>query len=395
MWLRGFDIVLEDKVAKDASMRIENGIIAEIKETGCDAPSDHGAGMRIIPGLIDLHGDMIEREIEPRPGARFPLDLAVSELDKRLAACGITTAFVAVSFSEDVKRDGDLRSEEHALNIIKAVTEYRERASVDMRIHTRFEVSNKKAIPILKDMIETGQVHMVSLMDHTPGQGQYRDIEKYVRYVSKKYDLNEEDVLRDATKKVNARAAQDDPWKNAAAIAALAEEYGIPAASHDDDTVDKVQIMRGLRVGISEFPVSLDAAKAAKAAKLFTVMGAPNALRGRSNSGNLSAREALDAGVLDVLASDYHPASLLASIDKLTELGASDLVDAVALVSSAPAAAVNLEDRGVIALGKRADFCIVESAFPTRVCATFVEGKLVYSNGKLLEEFGLIRQVAA
>lgn len=378
MWLSDFRVVLPDDILSRGSVRIEDGHIAEIVDVPVDGAAVVGDGMLLLPGLVDLHGDMIEREIEPRPGAAFPLDMAIVELDKRLAAAGVTTAFVAVSFSDGVTF-GHVRSEERALRIIEALLRFQPDALTEMRIHARFEVNNERAAPVLLDLLVRNAVDLVSLTDHTPGQGQYRDIERYIRYVSKKKGLDEADVSARVQARLEERAARPQTWDVVRDVTALARDKGLPIASHDDDTPDKVALMRDLGASISEFPVTLEAAQAAHARAMRTVMGAPNALRGGSHGGNLGALDALRAGALDALAADYHPGAMLRAALSVADAGMADLPRAVALVTSAPARAVGLDDRGEITVGRRADLALATRQPWVRVRATLSGGRFAHA----------------
>lgn len=389
MWLGNFQVVQADGIRPSGSVRIEDGFIAEIVTYPVPSPDLDGGGMLLLPGFVDLHGDMIEREVEPRPGAAFPLVMAVTELDKRYAACGVTTAFVAVSFSEDTRSMAGVRSEEFAQKIIGKVRELKPSLLTEMRVHARFEVNNERAAPVLKDLVARHAVDLVSLTDHTPGQGQYRDIERYIRYVAKKKGLSEADVAARAQSRMATRASRPHTWDIVREVTDLAREKRLPIASHDDDSLEKVALMQELGACISEFPVDLEAAKEARRRGMRTVMGAPNALRGLSNAGNLSAREALKAGALDVLASDYHAGALLRAALAFEAEGLKPLHEAIAFISSAPAEAVGLKDRGAIAVGSRADLVLVDRNPVPRIRGTMREGRFIYAEAPILERFKL------
>ncbi len=335
-----------------------------------------------MPGLIDLHGDMVERDVEPRPKAYFPTDLALFELDKRLAALGVTTAYAAISFAESFNT-AYMRSEERARDTIHLINSLKAELLVDTRVHARFEVTNHGAPRILHDLLRDEYLDLISLNDHTPGQGQYRDLEAHVKHVSAWKGVDEEAHRKELLERL-AQLEQNPPsWEVITGVCEEARAAGIVLASHDDDTPDKVDLMASLGASVSEFPVTLEAARAAKARGLYTVMGAPNAFRGSSNTGNLSAMDALREGLVDVLASDYYPAAMLHIIFKLGDL--MPLHSAVKLVSENAAAAAGLTDRGRLEVGKRADFVVVEAGegrLP-RVRATFSKGRCIYSDGTL------------
>lgn len=378
MLIKNLRIVLPDAVIERGHLQIEGGRLAAVAPG--DAPPGRavdGAGLTAIPGVIDLHGDMLEREVEPRPGAHFPLDMALHELDKRLAAAGITTAYAALSFWEH-DNDNTVRGLDLVRRLVAAIHAMRGELLTDLRVHARLEVSTPAVAPALGELIEAGQIELLSLMDHTPGQGQYRDIEHYVGFISKWRRVGREHVEEELRARLARAGSVEERWALARDIAGLAAELGLPIASHDDDTVAKIDLVASLGARIAEFPVTLEAAEEARARGMHVVMGAPNALRGASHSGNLSAREALAAGVVDCLAADYHPAALLQSAFGLAREGAASLPAAVALITAGPAAALGLADRGRIAPGLRADLCLVEDGPRPRVRAAIAAGTPIY-----------------
>lgn len=380
MRISNLKIILPDRIIPIGSIQIENGLIAEIIE-GTSSHSDIDAqGLVAIPGIIDMHGDMLEREIEPRPNARLPYDLALHELDKRLISAGVTTAYAAVSFSEISILKASLRRSDTASEICNAIYANRQHLLVDLRVHARFEVTNDNSPPILTELIEDGLVDMISLNDHTPGQGQYRDIEKYLVSMSQWRNISSDyatHVTRDLVKEAQARPIA---WETIRAVTNIAQLHQLPIASHDDDTPSKVNLMHDMGCGISEFPVTLEAAQAAQDKGLAIAMGAPNALRGVSTSGNLSAQDAIAAGLVDMLASDYHPGALLQAAFLIADRGLLSLPQAIALITANPARALGLADRGTLAVGMQADLVLLANHTRPRVCATFREGKQIYSS---------------
>ncbi|WP_424135616.1 alpha-D-ribose 1-methylphosphonate 5-triphosphate diphosphatase [Roseomonas chloroacetimidivorans] len=376
MWIADLRLVLPDRVVAPGAIRIEGGRIVEIVEGAPRGPALDGAGLMLIPGLIDLHGDMIEKEVEPRPDAAFPLDIAIAQLDCRLAASGVTTAYAGLSFAEGKAKK--IRTEERARGVIEAVAGLRESLRVDLRVHARFEVTNPRAEPVLRDLLARGLVGLVSLTDHTPGQGQYRDIEQYIRYQTHAYG---EDAAA-AEARARQRMAAPRAWEVARAVTALARAQGLPIASHDDDTPEKVRLMHELGARISEFPVTLEAAAEARRLGMATLMGAPNALRGASMTGNTTARAIMEAGLLDALAADYHQGAMLPAVLAWVRDGLLPLHEAVALVTWNPARAAGLADRGSIAPGQRADLVLLDdTGTAPRVRAVWREGRIIHSDG--------------
>jgi alpha-D-ribose 1-methylphosphonate 5-triphosphate diphosphatase len=369
-WLENAKIVLPDQTLENGFMRLEDGFIAEISDT----PPKHKlkslnlSGCTLMPGIVDIHGDMLERELEPRPNTQFPTEIALAELDKRLASNGITTAYAAVALA-----DGPgLRSETRAENLIQAIEKAKHQLRTKILVHVRFEISVPSGVPMLKRLLEQNLVQMVSLMDHTPRQGQFRNLEYYVEYMTKWLGGN-----RQAAEET-AKAHLETPisWEVARGITDLARAKGIPLASHDDDTPEKVTVMQQMGVGIAEFPVTLEAASAAHNLGLKVIMGAPNALRGGSHSGNLSALEGIKVGVVHGLCADYHPASLLHAALRMANEGMA-LHQAVQLITLQPALAAGLENTGAIQTGFQADLTLLRGS---RVSATWRAGQLIYAD---------------
>lgn len=381
-WLSNARIVLPDGVLECGSIRLEGDRIAEIVEGTVARDARDARGLTLIPGVTDLHGDMLEREIEPRPGAEFPTQMAMVELDKRLAAAGVTTAFAAVSFAE-ARTNQALRSEERARGIIVDIAAHRAAMLVDWRVHARFEITNHGAPPILRGLLESGQIDLVSLTDHTPGQGQYRDLEHMIAYSAKWRGAPREEVEARILEKMRLVAEAPPSWEVVRDVARIAVGAGVPVASHDDDTLEKVDLVWALGASLCEFPVSLPAAQEARRRGMAIIMGAPNALRGGSHSGNLSALAALEAGALDILAADYSPGALVQAAFRIARDGRRSLENAIKLITENPARAVGLSDRGRIEVGCRADIALIQDGALPRVRATFRGGRAVYSDGTL------------
>lgn len=372
MWLCDVSIVLPDRVVPHGNLRIKEGLIAQIEET-----SGTDATYTVFPGFIDMHGDMIELELEPRPKVDFPMEVAVGHLDSRLAAAGVTTAYAGVSFSRSAK-DGERRSFEHTSTIIRALKDSISGLRVDHRIHARFDMTYTDAITALEGLLVSGAVDLVSVMDHTPGQGQYRNVEKLVaNRISGGW--SEQDARAYVQKRMQDASTAEQVLKNLQDVSRLCQKHGVAMASHDDDTVQKTNLMADIGAVISEFPVTMEAAEVAADRGLMIAMGAPNAMRGKSYSGNLSARTAHDAGLLHILAADYHPAAILPAIRVLAETNPNGLAGAVRLASANPADALGLSDRGRVEVGRRADLCVVDSS--DRVALTLLNGQAIHNNG--------------
>lgn len=343
-------VVLADAVQDDVAVLIEGDRIAAL-----DPIASNGArvvdltGRILIPGLIDLHCDALEKEVEPRPNVHFPLDFACAQADKRNAAAGITTVYHALSFAN---HELGVRNNTFAAEIARAVHQWQPHALVDNRVHARYEVTDETALPILSQLVEEGHAHLISFMDHSPGQGQFRDMEAYRGYLASTYKMDESTLDEILARK--AKAAQG-AMARMESLAQTARLQNVAIASHDDDSPEKVAIIEALGAVISEFPINLETAHAARARGLATLFGAPNILRGQSQSGNMRALDAVLAGVADCLCGDYSPAALLPSVMQLPKLAGITLSEAVALVTRNPARAIGLADRGEIAVGQRAD----------------------------------------
>ncbi|CDZ37892.1 alpha-D-ribose 1-methylphosphonate 5-triphosphate diphosphatase [Neorhizobium galegae] len=381
MWLGNFTLVLPNEVVNSGSVRVEDGVIAEIRPEPVAGAVIDGGGRLLMPGFVDLHGDMIEREIAPRPNAQMPIDFGIHELDKKLAAAGVTTAYAAVSFATESVY-GHVRSLETTSAVIEGINRLRDNLLIDHRVHARYEITNIGAAPTLERLLRADEIDMVSLTDHTPGQGQYNNIAAYVASISERRAISEEMAAEIVQKRIAMRNNPQIEVK-LKEIVSLALKHRLSLASHDDDSIEKVAEMYDLGVTISEFPVTLPAAEEARRRGLWTLMGAPNALRGKSMSGNLSALDAAKAGLLTVIAADYHPAAFVPGVFKLADVSEGGLPAAVAMATGNAARSAGLTDRGEIAIGQRADLVVVEKGDVHRIRATFRAGRFVYSDGTL------------
>lgn len=381
MWFSDLNLILPDRVLTSASIKIDNGVIAEISDSVVPGGVPC-AGREMFAGFIDMHGDMIEIEMEPRPQVDFPIEVALPHLDARLAATGVTTAYAAVSFSRSsVTGQTQTRTYEHTSKVISDLHAKRGACVVDHRIHARFDITFDNAVGVLRELVEAGKVDLVSLMDHTPGQGQYRDIEKFIRGKAKNQGISTTEARQMVTTRIaQGTRPQEVILGNIRAVSDLCSGHGVALASHDDDTSSKARLMAEMGAVISEFPVSLEAAETAVAKGMMTAMGAPNAMRGQSYSGNLSAREAHAKGLLSILAADYHPGAILPAIRILAQTDPNGLPGAAALATVNPAAALGLTDRGALVVGKRADLALVDPGL-NRIDASFVAGRTAFSNG--------------
>lgn len=349
-------VVFPTEVRDDVAILIEGGKITTIDPTSTAGATEVDLSGRILmPGMIDLHCDAMEKEVEPRPGVHFPLEFACAQADKRNAAAGITTVYHALSFAN---HELGVRNNAFAAEIARAIGDWQAHALIDNRVHVRYEVTDETAPPLLSALLRDRHAHLMSFMDHSPGQGQFRDVEAYRAYLAKTYKTDAaqiDDILAQKAK------AAEGAIQRMEQLARLARECGVSIASHDDDSPQKVDTVKALGAVVSEFPVNLETAQAARSQGLATLFGAPNILRGKSQSGNMRALDAVLAGVADCLCGDYSPAALLPSVMKLPDLAGIALHEAVALVTCNPARAAGLHDRGEIAAGKRADLIAVKT----------------------------------
>jgi len=312
------------------------------------------AGDFLIPGLVELHTDHLEAHYMPRPKVFWDPVAAVLSYDASLATCGITTVLDSLRLWRD---DGaDQIGRESAL-LADAIAAARDTGMLraDHFLHLRCEVPMPDVVAEASEMIRRSDVRLLSLMDHTPGQRQFRNEEKLRTYYRGKTG-GMTDAELDVLFAKRLDYAGLHAARNYRALVDLAGARGVPLASHDDTTLDHVAQSVRDGVAIAEFPTTLEAAQALHAGGVRVLMGAPNLVRGGSHSGNIGTAELAQAGVLDVLSSDYVPQSLLMGALQLPHLvSGSDLASSVRTVSKTPAEAVGLIDRGEITVGRRAD----------------------------------------
>ena len=344
-------IVLENEVV-EGCLVLRDGRIAEIA-TGTSAAGENFGGDYLIPGLVELHTDHLEAHYSPRPGLRWNTVAAIQAHDAQVASSGITTVFDCLRMGTDGDDDfapGEMRDLADALEAAAG----EDRLKADHFIHLRCEVSAANVLDDFSDFEDDPLVRLVSLMDHAPGQRQFQTMDQYTLYYKTMRGLSDEAFAAFCARRQEASARYSRRHRDR--IAAHCNARGITVASHDDATLDHVEESIAHGVRLAEFPTSLEAAKASHAAGLSVLMGAPNVVRGKSHSGNISARELARHGVLDVLSSDYVPLSLIHAPFLLSEGDEGiGLPQAIAMVTSTPARTVGLDDRGAIRPGLRAD----------------------------------------
>ena len=338
-------------------------------------------GGYVIPGLIDVHADYIEHMAAPRPLSVMDFPLSLWEAERELITHGITTMFHSLSlYSFTEFAQSPLRTPENTRKLIALIERTHHRLHlIRHRFHARFEIDNMARVDELISYIQRGVVHLISFMDHTPGQGQYRNLEIYRNTLKSYRNISDDEVDRIIT----VSQSRDKLTIEAIAeLAALAREHGIAVASHDDDSVEKLELIETLGTNISEFPTTLEVAREARKRGLHTVAGAPNILLGGSHSGNLSAAEAILDGAVDVLCSDYYPAAMLHAVFSMHRERGLGLPEMVRLVTKNPAEAVLMgDDYGSLEVGKKADVLVVKEineGFPA-VTDAIVDGRKVFS----------------
>lgn len=354
-------LVLTDEVM-DGSLTVNQAGQIEAMN-GSTAVDGHDCeGDYLLPGLIELHTDHLETHYAPRPKVRWNPVAAVQAHDAQIACAGITTVFDALRVGMD---EGDDPSDSLQVADMRALADAIEtgqsenRLRADHFIHLRCEVSGPDVLQAFTNFEGDERVRLVSLMDHTPGQRQFVSLDSYISYYQGKRGFSDQQMAEFIEHR-KARADKNTPG-NRKAISAYAQEHDIAIASHDDATIAHVDEAISLNTKIAEFPTTVEAARASHEAGMAVLMGAPNVVRGGSHSGNVSARELAEAGHLDVLSSDYIPASLLQAAFQLAdEIEAISLPRAIATVTSTPANAIGLQDRGRLAPGLRADLIQVK-----------------------------------
>jgi alpha-D-ribose 1-methylphosphonate 5-triphosphate diphosphatase len=337
-------------------------------------------GLLVLPGIVDIHGDAFERQLQPRPGVDFPPDLALADTEAQLLANGITTAFHGITLSWEP----GLRSPDAWRAFVAAL---RARSwTCDMRVHLRWEAYNLDALELALADIAAGHVHLVAFNDHTPSI-----LKKLADPVAgAKYSDRagmKLDAFRDLAERIGARVDAVPAARER--IAAAARKAATPLASHDDATVEERMAFRELGARICEFPMAEEVGEAARAAGDWVVMGSPNVVRGRSHIGWASAARLAEAGICNVLSSDYYYPAMLRAALILAGRGVLDLARAWALVSTNPARAAGLSDRGTISSGMRADLLVVDANIP-QVIATIAQGRVASLTRPGAERLGTI-----
>ncbi|MCL6416001.1 alpha-D-ribose 1-methylphosphonate 5-triphosphate diphosphatase [Aestuariirhabdus sp. Z084] len=360
MILTNAQIVADNEVIH-GSVSIRDGLIDAVDAGNVSLPGAVDcAGGYLMPGLVELHTDNMEKHFTPRPGVAWPGLQAFKVHDAQMISAGITTVFDAISVGDVIEGSERLNN---LARMAGALDESRQRglSRADHLLHLRCEVSHADTLENFNRLLEQHAPQLVSVMDHSPGQRQFANIDKYREYYQGKYKLSNEALEAFIERQTEASRRYSDSYRKAICETCLS--HNIPLASHDDATVEHVDESVGLGMAIAEFPTTHEAARSAHNHGMAVLMGAPNVVRGGSHSGNIAAHDLASQGLLDILSSDYYPASLLDAAFHLAndERNDYDLATATALISVRPAEAAGLHDRGRIAPGLKADLLWCEA----------------------------------
>jgi len=349
--IKNAKMILADEVVV-GGLGVESGMISSVDHNGAASGMDF-EGDFLLPGLVELHTDHLENHYRPRPRVFWDPMAALHAHDAQVTSSGITTVYDAVRVGSDTDMQNMGHHVEVLVGAIKKAKEDK-RLRADHLVHLRCELSSHDALEQFEQYCELDMVRLASLMDHTPGQRQFVKMEQYYAYYQGKTGMSDAEMERFIT---NRKADQEKySENNRRSIVAKGHEVGLALASHDDATAAHVDEAKENGVAISEFPTTLDAAQAARNAGLSILMGAPNVVRGKSHSGNISATDLAREGLLDVMSSDYVPFSLLQAAFSLPKQADQiTLPQSIAMITKNPAAAAGLNDRGEIAQGKKAD----------------------------------------
>ncbi len=351
-------LILPDRVV-EGTITVEGETIAGISEGGSSLGGavDCG-GAYILPGLIELHTDNLERHIEPRPSVDWPHMPAILAHDAELASTGITTVFDAMRVGSI--NSGKGRYLKYARGLSREIIDLRAAGALKIShfLHLRAENCSETLLEELAEFTPDDRIGIVSLMDHTPGQRQFRDLTKFKTYVSKKRGMSDAEFEQHVDNLFDLRKRFGEAHE--AGTVREAARLGAVLASHDDTTPEQVTTSKRHGVQFAEFPTTVEAAEACREQGIAIMMGAPNIIRGASHSGNVSALELAERGLLDIVSSDYVPSALLLSAFRLAELW-DDLPRAIATVTEAPARVTGLSDRGALEVGMRGDLLCVST----------------------------------
>ncbi|GGE16322.1 alpha-D-ribose 1-methylphosphonate 5-triphosphate diphosphatase [Primorskyibacter flagellatus] len=390
----GATVYLPDQVA-ETCVTIHDGRIAEIGGPVQGEEID-ARGLILAPALIDVHGDAFERQLMPRPGVYFPMEAAVIDTDRQLAANGIATAYHAVTLGWEP----GLRDMNRGRDLIRALQSLAPRLTVENRVQLRWETFAFDAVPVIEEALNGPLLPSIAFNDHTSMTMRAFDVAIQDRGFELSPDFSVASLRDDRMKARTAKHAQrsglsDEDyvallsriWERRSEVpavigrvAGMGQRLGAPMLSHDDTRAETRAWFRGIGATVAEFPMVMEAAQAAKDHGDPIIFGAPNAARGGSHIGSLAAGDMVEAGLCDVLASDYFYPSMLAAVARLDAERRADRLRLWSLVSDGPARAMNLPDRGRIAVGARADLVLVDwpAGQSPAILGTWVAGRMAY-----------------
>lgn len=358
-------------------IRLQGGVVADIAAgQGLPAGAIDCGGDLVLPGLIELHTDNLERHLQPRPRAYWPHQAAIIAHDAELAAMGITTVFDALRVGSIVS-DPEANYGEYARELASEIMGLRAQGALRIShfLHLRAEICSETLVDEMARFGPEDRVGIVSLMDHTPGERQFRDLSKLRDYYTGRFAMTDAMFETHVAQMTALRDRLGERHERTAV--AEARRYGATLASHDDTTAAQVAVSAAHGVHFAEFPTTEEAARACRDHGILVMMGAPNLVRGGSHSGNVAAAALADEGLLDILSSDYVPSSLLTGALMLGDQW-GDLARGVATVTQAPARATGLADRGRLQVGARADVIrVARIGTAAAVRGTWVQGRRV------------------
>lgn len=378
-------IIKEDKILEGHSIEIEGEIIKDIIPNELVSYGEEDTfvdctGKYISPGFIDIHSDYIENIVSPRPITVMNFNFSLRETERILVTSGITTMYHSLSlYPENDYGRKAIRHPENIKGLIEEIDQLeKEPHIIHNRVHLRYELSCINDMEMVANLIREQKIHLLSFMDHTPGQGQYANLEVYKKTQKSLIDgMTDKDVEED----INMRKAMNKlSIEEIQELARIAHQHGLKVASHDDDSIEKLDFVESIGATISEFPISLEIAKEATKRNLWTVAGAPNLLQGKSHSGNLSAQEGILNKCISIISSDYYPSAVLVSLFAMHEKHQIPLYEMFKMVTVNPAKAVGIEDKvGTVAKGKAADLLVIEkkNSYPA-IKIAMVDGHIVF-----------------
>lgn len=379
------NVITETEIIENAAVFIEDQFIVDImpmSETGAELlgvnKTIDARGGYVSPGFIDIHSDYIESIVAPRPTSLMDVNIGIRESERILSSHGITTMFHSLSiYREDLFGHKPIREPENVQKLIDAIARtHGEKHLIRHRLHARFELDALGQLPMLKNHIENGNVHLLSFMDHTPGQGQYRNMSVYKDTMKSYQNMSDTEIEQKTMDKIDYEHISYEEMKE---LSELAQSKNIAVASHDDDFIERIDFNETLGTTISEFPITIEVAKYAHGRGQHTVAGAPNIMLGGSHSGNLNAAEAIAEGCISILCSDYYPAAMLHSVFRLHHEWDCPLEEGIKLITLNPAEAVNMDHEiGSIRVGKKADINVIQfnEGYPV-ITECIVDGAII------------------